>query len=200
MGFLTAKGRGSGSGAKKKRGLADDDLGMVYDGLYSDSATPNVANPLGKEGVLSGINSTPTSVNSVPNVNPPTPVSFANLVTGDKSQKSVNFRPWLRWLGKFGLVKIMNKDMFFFKFGSKEGMTVMLENGSWLIRIVSLILEQWTSDANIMKEDVCNIPVWVKFHDVLITAFTKDGLSAIATELGNLSMLDSYTATMCTDS
>ncbi|GJS47941.1 hypothetical protein Tco_0598062 [Tanacetum coccineum] len=55
-------------------------------------------------------------------------------------------------------------------------------------------------DANIIKEDVCNIRVWVKFHDVLITAFTEDGLSAIATKLGSLLMLDSYTAVMCTDS
>ncbi|GJU70299.1 U5 small nuclear ribonucleoprotein helicase [Tanacetum coccineum] len=51
-----------------------------------------------------------------------------------------------------------------------------------------------------MKEDVCNIPVWVKFHDVPITVFTQDGLSAIATKLGKSLMLDSYTAAMCTDS
>nr|GEY55259.1 RNA-directed DNA polymerase, eukaryota [Tanacetum cinerariifolium] len=40
----------------------------------------------------------------------------------------------------------------------------------------------------------------VKFHDVPITAFTKDGLSAIATKLNNPLMLDSYTAAMCIDS
>nr|GEV53764.1 hypothetical protein [Tanacetum cinerariifolium]GEY72334.1 hypothetical protein [Tanacetum cinerariifolium] len=59
----------------------------------------------------------------------------------------------------------------------KEGMEAMLESGPWLIQNVPLILKQWTPDANIMKEDVCNIPVWVKFHDVLITAFTEDGAS-----------------------
>nr|GEZ44504.1 zinc knuckle CX2CX4HX4C [Tanacetum cinerariifolium] len=62
-------------------------------------------------------------------------------------------------------------------------MEAMLESSPWLIRNVLLILKQWTLDANSMKEDVYNIPVWVKFHDVLITAFTKDGLSAIATKL-----------------
>ncbi|GJV18536.1 hypothetical protein Tco_1367556 [Tanacetum coccineum] len=58
--------------------------------------------------------------------------------------------------GKFGLVKSMTiKDMHFFKFGSKEGMEVMLESSPWLIHYVLLILKQWTPDANITKEDVC---------------------------------------------
>nr|GEX83966.1 hypothetical protein [Tanacetum cinerariifolium] len=57
-----------------------------------------------------------------------------------------------------------------------------------------------TPDANIMKEDVCNILVWMKFHDITITVFTEDGLSVIATKLGNPLMLDSYTAAMCTNS
>ncbi|GKA80457.1 hypothetical protein Tco_0787053, partial [Tanacetum coccineum] len=38
------------------------------------------------------------------------------------------------------------------------------------------------------------------FHDVPITAFIEDGLSAIATKLGSPFMLDSYTAAMCNDS
>ncbi|GKB26034.1 RNA-directed DNA polymerase, eukaryota [Tanacetum coccineum] len=91
-------------------------------------------------------------------------------------------------------------DMHFFKFGSKEGMEAILESGPWLIRNVPLVLKKWTPNANIMKEDVCNIHVWVKFHDVPITAFTEYGLSAIATKLGSPLMLDSYTAAMCIDS
>nr|GEX00548.1 hypothetical protein [Tanacetum cinerariifolium] len=63
-----------------------------------------------------------------------------------------------------------------------------------------LILKKWTPDANIMKEDVCKILVWVKFHDITITVFREDGLSVIATKLGNPLMLDSYMAAMCTNS
>ncbi|GKD46303.1 hypothetical protein Tco_1270948, partial [Tanacetum coccineum] len=51
-----------------------------------------------------------------------------------------------------------------------------------------------------MKEDVCNIFVWVKFHDILITTFTEDSLSAIATYLGTPLMLDSYTTDICLES
>ncbi|GJW84557.1 FAR-RED impaired response 1-like protein, partial [Tanacetum coccineum] len=145
--------------------------------------------------------------------NAPNSISFVTKVKGNTSQKTVNFRPLFtpasndvdvhvpKESGKFCLVKsMMIKDMHFFKFGFKEGMEAMLESSPWLIHNVPLILKQWTPDANIMKEDVFNIHVWVKFHDVPITAFTEDGLSAIATKLGIPSMLDSYTATMCTDS
>ncbi|GKE14263.1 putative reverse transcriptase domain-containing protein [Tanacetum coccineum] len=43
-------------------------------------------------------------------------------------------------------------------------------------------------------------PVWVKFHDIPIIAFTKDGLSDIATKLDTPLMLDSYTLAMFMDS
>ncbi|GJV03792.1 hypothetical protein Tco_1337361, partial [Tanacetum coccineum] len=38
---------------------------------------------------------------------------------------------------------------------------------------------------------------WVKLHGVHVTAFSDDGLSVIATKLGTLLMLDSYTSDMC---
>ncbi|GJX99225.1 RNA-directed DNA polymerase, eukaryota [Tanacetum coccineum] len=60
--------------------------------------------------------------------------------------------------------------------------------------------EVWTPNANIVKEDVCYIPDWVKFDDITIIAFTKDGLSAIKTKLDTPLMLDSSTAAMCMDS
>ncbi|GJY04486.1 zinc knuckle CX2CX4HX4C containing protein [Tanacetum coccineum] len=82
---------------------------------------------------------------------------------------------------KFSFVMLMMiKNMHFFKFGSKEGMEAILESGAWLIRNVSLILKEWTLDVNIMKEDVCNILVWVKFCDVPITAFIEDGRASFA--------------------
>ncbi|GKB10880.1 hypothetical protein Tco_0844803, partial [Tanacetum coccineum] len=38
-------------------------------------------------------------------------------------------------------------------------------------------------DENLLKEDVSTVSVWVKLHGVLVTAFSEDGLSAIATKL-----------------
>nr|GEU55957.1 achaete-scute transcription factor-related protein [Tanacetum cinerariifolium] len=63
-----------------------------------------------------------------------------------------------------------------------------------------LILKKWHPNENLLKEDVSTIPVWVKLYGVPVTAFSEDGLSAIATKLGTPLMVDSYTSNMCMQS
>ncbi|GJX24628.1 cytokinin dehydrogenase 3-like protein, partial [Tanacetum coccineum] len=75
-----------------------------------------------------------------------------------------------------------------------------LETHQWFICNNPLILRKWHPDENLLKEDVSTILVWVKLHGVPVTAFSEDGLSAIATKLGTPLMLDSYTADMCMQS
>ncbi|GJT16951.1 reverse transcriptase domain-containing protein [Tanacetum coccineum] len=70
----------------------------------------------------------------------------------------------------------------------------------WFIRNHPLIFRKWNSDVDLLKEDVGNVLVWVKLHGVPITAFSEDGLSAIATKVGTPLMLDSYTSGMCLQS
>nr|GEZ10376.1 hypothetical protein [Tanacetum cinerariifolium] len=81
-----------------------------------------------------------------------------------------------------------------------DGLDSMLENGSWFICSNLLILKKWNPDVNLMKEDVSNVLVWVKLHGVFVTAFGEDGFSVIATKIGTLLMLDSYTSDMCIQS
>ncbi|GKB24512.1 putative reverse transcriptase domain-containing protein, partial [Tanacetum coccineum] len=102
--------------------------------------------------------------------------------------------------GKYGFVRSMfnsSTGLFSFQFSSMDGLDAMLENGPWFIRNNPLILKKWHLDENLLKEDVSNVPVWVKLYGVLVTAFNEDGLSAIATKLGTPLMLDSYTSDMC---
>ncbi|GKA22673.1 hypothetical protein Tco_0708635 [Tanacetum coccineum] len=61
-------------------------------------------------------------------------------------------------------------------------------------------MKKWHPYENLLKEDVSIVPVWVKLHGVPVTAFSEDGLSAIATKLGTPLMLDSYTSDMCMQS
>nr|GEW43262.1 hypothetical protein [Tanacetum cinerariifolium] len=84
--------------------------------------------------------------------------------------------------------------------GEEDGLDAIFENGTWFIRNNPLILKKWHSNENILKEDVSNVPVWVKLYGVPITAFNKDGLSAIATKLSTPLMIDSYTSDMCVQS
>nr|GEU85730.1 hypothetical protein [Tanacetum cinerariifolium] len=81
-----------------------------------------------------------------------------------------------------------------------DELDAMLENGPWFIRNNPLILKKWHPDEYLLKEDVSTVPVWVKLHGVTVTACSEDGLSAIATKLGTLLMLDSYTSHMCMQS
>ncbi|GJV78485.1 retrovirus-related pol polyprotein from transposon TNT 1-94 [Tanacetum coccineum] len=59
----------------------------------------------------------------------------------------------------------------------------IFENDPWFIRNNPLILKKWNPDVNLLKEDGGNVPVWVKLHGVPVTAFSVDGLNAIATKI-----------------
>ncbi|GJW28201.1 zinc finger, CCHC-type containing protein [Tanacetum coccineum] len=105
--------------------------------------------------------------------------------------------------GKYGLVRSMfssSTGLFSFQFSSMDELDAMLENGPWFIQNNPLILKKRHPNENLLKEDVSTIPVWVKLYGVPVTAFSEDGLSAIATKLGAPLMLDSYTSDMCMQS
>ncbi|GJZ98888.1 reverse transcriptase domain-containing protein [Tanacetum coccineum] len=73
---------------------------------------------------------------------------------------------------------------------SNTCMEAMLENEPWLICNVPLIFRKWSPMVNVSKEDLKNVSVWAKLHNVAITTFTKDGLSVIATILADVKLKD----------
>nr|GFA50494.1 hypothetical protein [Tanacetum cinerariifolium] len=68
-------------------------------------------------------------------------------------------------------VKIPNASVlevhsrFRFNFASIEGMNEVLENGPWFIRSVPIILKKWMPNANLLKEDMNSVLIWVKLID-----------------------------------
>ncbi|GKD22514.1 zinc knuckle CX2CX4HX4C containing protein [Tanacetum coccineum] len=50
------------------------------------------------------------------------------------------------------------------------------------------------------KEELSRVPVWVKFYDVLLGAYTSDGLSLITSKIGTPMMLDSFANSMYLES
>nr|GEV18797.1 zinc knuckle CX2CX4HX4C [Tanacetum cinerariifolium] len=92
------------------------------------------------------------------------------------------------------------QGFFFFKFDSRVGLEAVLEGGPWLIRKSPIILKKWSMDTRLLKEELTRILIWVKLHDVPIQVFEEDGISLIATFIGKLVMLDSYTSSMCNKS
>nr|GFA84137.1 hypothetical protein [Tanacetum cinerariifolium] len=55
-------------------------------------------------------------------------------------------------------------------------MNEVSENCPWFIRSAPIILKKWTSNANLLKEKLNLVPIWLKFHDIPIVVFTSDGL------------------------
>ncbi|GJS09090.1 zinc knuckle CX2CX4HX4C containing protein [Tanacetum coccineum] len=102
---------------------------------------------------------------------------------------------------KFGLKRIqLHEEFFLFQFNTKEGMDSVMEHGPWLIRRMPLMLNIWTPNTVLKKEEVKHAPLWVKLHHIPIVAYSEVGLSLISTQLGKTIMMDSYTSNMCLSS
>nr|GFD23230.1 hypothetical protein [Tanacetum cinerariifolium] len=100
-------------------------------------------------------------------------------------------------LEKYGLKKVtLVKGFFFFKFSSTEGVDSVLRDGPCRISVVYIFLNKWSPSVSLLKKDLSRVPVWVKFHDVLLVAYQSDGLSLITMKIGTQMILDSYTNSM----
>ncbi|GJV21152.1 uncharacterized protein Tco_1370172 [Tanacetum coccineum] len=100
---------------------------------------------------------------------------------------------------KYGLKRIMlnAKGFFFFKFDSRVCLESVLEGGPWMIRNNPIILNKWTMNTSLLKEELNRVPIWVKFHDVSLEVFDEEGISIIGSHIGKPIMLDAYTSSMC---
>ncbi|GKA31872.1 hybrid signal transduction histidine kinase M, partial [Tanacetum coccineum] len=86
------------------------------------------------------------------------------------------------------------------EFSSNEGVDSVLRDGPWMIHGIPIFLNKWSPSVSLLKEELSHVPVWVKFHDVSLVAYTSDVLSLMVTKIGTSMMLDSYTNSMCLES
>nr|XP_043625572.1 uncharacterized protein LOC122596998 [Erigeron canadensis] len=99
---------------------------------------------------------------------------------------------------KFGLQKVMMNasGFFFFKFSDTKGMKEVLDGGPWLIRNIPIFLRKWSPTVQLKKEEIKEISVWVKIHNVPIAAYSDDGLtwgrSSYARALIDISANDAF--------
>ncbi|GJS79069.1 reverse transcriptase domain-containing protein [Tanacetum coccineum] len=207
QGFLSQKGSRVGRGVKEKQVSMADKLvegrkhvNVVNAGLESFSTVYEEHGIQSSACNEENINDVGNKVRTTPVGNTPGKSSYANDI-GDSSKKAVNictlFTP-----GGTGLMLLCrwSRSELLAKGFSTDGLNSMLENGQWFICNHPLILRKWNPDVDLLKEDVRNVLVWVKLHGVPIMAFSEDCLSAIATKLSTLLMLDSDTSDMCLQS
>nr|GFA68405.1 hypothetical protein [Tanacetum cinerariifolium] len=99
----------------------------------------------------------------------------------------------------FSIVQNYVKNTLF-KFHTKGGMDQVLERGPWLICNTPLILNKWSPNISLKPDEVSKVPVRVKLYNIPVVAYSEDGLSLIATQIGKSIMLDAFTSSMCVDS
>nr|GEX62005.1 hypothetical protein [Tanacetum cinerariifolium] len=76
---------------------------------------------------------------------------------------------------KCGLEKVaLVKGFFFLKFSSNEGVDSVLRDGPWIIHGVPIFLNKWSPSVSLFKKELYRVPVWVKFYDVPLVAYTSD--------------------------
>ena len=68
-----------------------------------------------------------------------------------------------------------------------------------MIRNSPLSITKWTPNLSLSKDKVPKVPVWVKLHKMPIVAYSEDGLSLIASQIGKPIMLDTFTSDMCVE-
>ncbi|GJR51034.1 hypothetical protein Tco_1401555 [Tanacetum coccineum] len=181
-GFLSSGGIGRGVKEKDKQD-------MIVVPLTKASGYNNGIIPLTKASVV------PINV-----IDSPT-TSYAKLVTGEPSRKSVNFCTLIASTGNGADVAILVE--FVRAISERFANTVygFFLGKRWRIPLLIIMSRTLGNlDANFLKEDVGNVSVWVKLHSVPMMAFSEDGLSVLATKLDTPLILDSYTSDMCMQS
>ncbi|GJZ52721.1 putative reverse transcriptase domain-containing protein, partial [Tanacetum coccineum] len=93
---------------------------------------------------------------------------------------------------------IMNEcGLYFFKFKSDEGMQFVLENGPWLVDGKPLFVQKWEAGLCMVKPEPSKVPLWVKIMNVPLEAWNVEGISRIASRIGNPIIMDRITNSMC---
>nr|GFC70829.1 hypothetical protein [Tanacetum cinerariifolium] len=148
--------------------------------------------------------------------------TFANVVTAEQPKKKLNFRTLTNdahvadadfVLLRDPIVKVKqrfsNSSVGFFvgksvfplveNYVTNTWAKFGFQKGPWLIRSIPLILNKWTPNLILKKDEVTKVPVWVKMHKVHVVSYSEDGLSLIATQIKKPIMLDAFTSSICLD-
>nr|GEY76602.1 hypothetical protein [Tanacetum cinerariifolium] len=194
LGFLSQKESGVGRGVKEKQGsVADNSTGDAS--AAKEVISPSVVDKNVEKKRQSSLVDT-TGLGSSPSLstkeitmasNASGKSSYANVI-GESSKKAVNNRT-LFTPGGMGLMLLCRWSRF-------DLLAKVLKDGPWFIRNHPLILQKWNPDVDLLKEDVGNVPVWLKLHGVPITAFNEDGLSALLRYLADVELKDTIMMAM----
>ncbi|GKF13912.1 transcription factor MYB39-like protein, partial [Tanacetum coccineum] len=176
------------TGNKLKKNVVFDPVVSCYSGSFEHPTQSRLKNTI--DGEPEGYVDTELGANRQ-NDGKHCPPSFASFLREESSRRK-----------KYRVKRVMgDKNGFIFiQFSSATGLEGVLEQEPWWIRNALFFLRMWNPSSKLSKVELTYVHVWNKFHGVPASAFTADGLSAIATHLSSLVMLDSCIVTTCVQS
>ncbi|KAJ9536540.1 hypothetical protein OSB04_un000292, partial [Centaurea solstitialis] len=84
-----------------------------------------------------------------------------------------------------------------FQFNDEGGCTQAIEQGPLFIRGAPFFAAVWDPLKGLSKPTHTSCPLWVKLHNIPLTAFNVEGIGRIASAIGVPKQMDSATASMC---
>ena len=87
--------------------------------------------------------------------------------------------------------------MFYFKFRDEEGIKEVINNGPWMVNSKPMVVQKWSIDMCLDKNEPKKIPVWVKMMNVPMEAWSIMGISALASSIEKPVIMDEVTTRMC---
>nr|GEX11702.1 hypothetical protein [Tanacetum cinerariifolium] len=133
---------------------------------------------------------------------------FANLLKPNDTTNKIHFRTLVNDERVESVDCVLPKDAAA-KVKSRYGNSIVgfflgsdqvIDKGPWMIRKSPIILSKWSPSVSLKKGEVTKVPVWVKMYNVPVLAYSEDGLSLLATQIGKPIMLDAFTSSMCVES
>ncbi|GJX07044.1 zinc knuckle CX2CX4HX4C containing protein [Tanacetum coccineum] len=98
---------------------------------------------------------------------------------------------------QFDDIIMNNSGLYFCKFKSHDGMQAVIENGLWLVDNKPFFVQKWEPGLCMSKPEVTKVPLWVKIYNVPLEAWNVEGISRIASRVGNPIIMDRITTAMC---
>nr|TKS12515.1 hypothetical protein D5086_0000062520 [Populus alba] len=107
------------------------------------------------------------------------------------AMNSIAHRIWKR----FGLedVTSLANGFTMFRFKTEDELQKVIENGPWMFGGKAIILQKWHSGFVFDMNKITKLPVWIRIYDLPFPLWTKEGLSEVASMVGQPLSCDELT-------
>ncbi|KAI8537357.1 hypothetical protein RHMOL_Rhmol09G0017700 [Rhododendron molle] len=125
-------------------------------------------------------------------------LKWKNAIVGcfvDKRLSYFQVRSWAQRVWKIDAEDVVTLDNKFFVFNFRDvaALDYILENGPYFYGGKHIVIKKWHPGMHLTKGAFSSVPVWVKLYNVPLESWTEDGLSYIASYIGNPLYLDDFT-------